>query len=174
MSHQEPYTKLKDALLASHQLTDFQRVELLHAMEPLGGRKPSELLADMWELCPTEQHDNIFFAMLFLQCLPRDIRVLLTHEDHRNLRLLANANATAVGDFQTDPVAALPGKNTTASSKRSSRPHYRPKHSRGSQKEQYTSAPVALAKDPTGLCFYHWNFGDKANNCTDPCSWQGN
>ena len=103
--------------------------------------------------------------MLFLQCLPRDIRVLLTHEDHRNLRLLANANTTAVGDFQTDPVAALPGKNTTASSKRSSRPHYRPKHSRGSQKEQYTSAPVALAKDPTGLCFYHWNFGDKANNC---------
>ena len=29
----QPYTKLKDALLASHQLTDFQRVELLHAME---------------------------------------------------------------------------------------------------------------------------------------------
>ena len=25
----EPYTKLKDALLASHQLTNFQRVELL-------------------------------------------------------------------------------------------------------------------------------------------------
>ena len=172
MSHQEPYTKLKDALLASHQLTDFQRVELLHAMEPLGGRKPSELLADMWELCPTEQHDNIFFAMLFLQCLPRDIRVLLTHEDHRNLRLLANVNAKAVGDFQTDPVAALPGKNATASSRRSSGPHYPPQHSQGGQKEQRTTAPVAL--DPTGLCFYHWNFGDKANNCTDPCSWQGN
>ena len=31
-------------LLASHQLTDFQRVELLLAVEPLGGRKPSELL----------------------------------------------------------------------------------------------------------------------------------
>ena len=58
-------------------------------MEPLGGRKPSELLADMWELYPANQHENIFFAMLFLQRLPRDIRVMLTHEDHGDLRRLA-------------------------------------------------------------------------------------
>ena len=44
----EPYNKLKEVLLTSHQLTNFQRVELL------GGRKPSKLLADMWELCPAE------------------------------------------------------------------------------------------------------------------------
>ena len=68
------YNKLKEALLASHQLTDFQRVELLHTMELLGGRKQSELLVNMWELCPANQHENIFFAMLFLQRLPRDIR----------------------------------------------------------------------------------------------------
>ena len=39
----QPYSKLKEALLASHQLTYFQRVELILAMEPLGSRKPSEL-----------------------------------------------------------------------------------------------------------------------------------
>ena len=152
MSHQEPYTKLKDALLASHQLTDFQRVELLHAMEPLGGRKPSELLADMWELCPTEQHDNIFFAMLFLQCLPRDIRVLLTHKDPSNLRLLAAkvdclatfgsrtdtvAAATAVGDSQSDLVAALPGKNKPHQQRNNKQP---PPYHRA-----LTTAPVVLA-----------------------------
>ena len=80
----------------------------------------------MWELCPADQHDNIFFAMLFLQRLPRDIRVLLTHEDHSNLPLLAAkadglvafgsrtdtiTAATAVGDFQNGLVAAFPGKN---------------------------------------------------------------
>ena len=69
----EPYNKLKEVLLTSHQLTNFQRVELLHAVELLGGRKPSKLLADMWELCPAEQHNNIFFTFLFLQRLPRDI-----------------------------------------------------------------------------------------------------
>ena len=49
----QPYSKLKEALLASHLLTDFQRVELILAMEPLGSWKPSELLADMWEISPT-------------------------------------------------------------------------------------------------------------------------
>ena len=85
----QPYTKLKEALLASHQLTDFQQVELILAMEPLGSRKPSELLADMWEVCPSDKHNSKFFAALFLQRLPSHIRVLLTHEDHTNLRLLA-------------------------------------------------------------------------------------
>ena len=119
-----PHNKLKEALLASHQLTDFKRGELLLAVEPLGGRKPSELLADMWELCPLDQHNNIFFAALFLQCLPRDIRVLLTHEDHSKLRLLVqkadqlvalgskhDTVTAAVDTTQEDLVAAIPGRN---------------------------------------------------------------
>ena len=70
-----PYSKLKEVLLASHQLTDFQWVALLHTMEPLCSRKPSELLAGMLEMCPVDQQSNIFFAVLFLQPLPRDIRM---------------------------------------------------------------------------------------------------
>ena len=76
----QPYYQLKEALLASHKLTEFQKVELILTMEPL---------ADMSELCPGGQHNNIFFAILFLQRLPSEIRVLLTHEDHTDLRRLA-------------------------------------------------------------------------------------
>ena len=80
----------------------------------------------MWELCPANQHENIFFAMLFLQRLPRDIRVLLNHEDQGDLRRLAVkadqlvafggrtdtvTAATAAADSQDSLVAALPGKN---------------------------------------------------------------
>ena len=102
-----PYTKLKEALLASHELTDFQRVELLLAVEPLGGRKPSELLADMWELCPNNQHNSIFFAALFLQRLPKEIRVMLTHEDHSDLhRLAAHADRLVAFGGRQDIVAA--------------------------------------------------------------------
>ena len=85
----QQYNILKEALLASH-MTDFQRVELLMTVEPLGGRKPSELLANMLELCPPTQHNSIFFAVLFLPCLPREIHVLFTHEDHTDLRRLAS------------------------------------------------------------------------------------
>jgi hypothetical protein len=34
--------------------------------------------------------------------------------------------------------------------------------------------PAALARNSSGLCIFHWRFGDKAHNCVTPCSWQGN
>ena len=89
-------------------------------MKLLGGRKPSELLVDMWEVCPPLQHNSIFFAALFLQRLPRDIRVLLTHEEYSDLRGLAshanqliafggrqNIVATAIRTPQEETVAAI-------------------------------------------------------------------
>ena len=63
----EPYTWLKEALLVSHLLTDFQWVELLLAMDPLCHLKPSQLLAKMLEVCPRDQHGSKLFAVLFLQ-----------------------------------------------------------------------------------------------------------
>ena len=51
---------LKEALLVSHQLTDFQRVEMLLAMGLMGGRKPLELLVDLLEICLPGQQQNIF------------------------------------------------------------------------------------------------------------------
>ena len=44
---------IKERLCEHHNLTEFQRVEKIHAMEALGGRKPSELLHEMLELCPS-------------------------------------------------------------------------------------------------------------------------
>ena len=39
--HISPCDKMKEVLLASHKLTNFQRVELLLAMELLHGRPPA-------------------------------------------------------------------------------------------------------------------------------------
>jgi hypothetical protein len=44
---EESYVKLWAALLATHTLNPYQQVDLLVNMEPLGGRKPSDLLAAM-------------------------------------------------------------------------------------------------------------------------------
>ena len=186
----QPYTILKEALLASHHMTDFQRVELLHSMEHLGSRKPSELLADMLELCPPPQHNNVFFAVLFLQRLPRDIRVLLTHEDHTDLRRLAahadrlvafggrtDTVTAAVELSQEELVAAVPGRNKQQRGGKQFKKQPPPLPQRpqsNSGKEKYPTAPATLARDSAGLCYYHWSYGDKANNCSAPCSWQGN
>ena len=37
-----------------------------------------------------------------------------------------------------------------------------------------TPSPAALARSSAGLCYYHWQFGEKASKCDPPCSWQGN
>ena len=188
----QPYIQLKEALLASHKLTDFQKVELILAMEPLGARKPSELLADMWELCPAGQHNNIFFAALFLQRLPSEIRVLLTHEDHTDLRQLAahadrlvafggcNNTVAAVESAHEDTVAAVrdfkPKNKQQQRSKQNKiqTPPPLPPRPQGNQKSQQNPPPGLLARQSAGLCFYHWTFGDKAHSCKSPCTWQGN
>ena len=73
-------------------------------MESLGGRKTSELLLNMWELCPADQHSNIFFAVLFLQHLPRDIRVLLT-QSPQLLMTLRTTGGCLTGQEQEPPAA---------------------------------------------------------------------
>ena len=185
---ENPYTTLKAVLLKSHQLTDFQRVEKLHQLEPLGGRKPSELLAIMLEICPRGQDTSLFFQYLFLQCLPRELRIMLAEDDHADLRKTAEKadNLWAIHTKQShdvvaalepeadsDIVAAIPSRGNGA------RGGGRSGGSRGggrapNSNQQDVSTPRSLAQQSAGLCFYHWSFGDKATKCRSPCSWQGN
>jgi hypothetical protein len=76
-----PYDDIKQRLVASHQLSDFQKAERLFQMPTLGSRKPSELMAAMLETCPRGEEKTNLFACIFLQRLPREIRVLLTKAD---------------------------------------------------------------------------------------------
>ncbi len=56
-------------------------------MEPLGGRKPSELLASMLELCSRGHESSIFFTHLFLESLPAELLIKLGEDDHQNVEL---------------------------------------------------------------------------------------
>jgi len=188
-----PYTALKHALLASHQLTDYQRVEQLHQVEAMGDRRPSELLAVMLEICPRGQDSSLFFQYLFIQRLPRELRILLGDDDHTDLRRLASRadKLWALHARQAhDPVAAVhvaavEDNSSVAAVQRGSRPggtnkrpaaKFKPPQRTGPSSGGHTDgvSPQALAMQSAGLCFYHWTFGDHANQCKSPCSWQGN
>ncbi len=50
-------------------------------------------------------------------------------------------------------------------------------HKKGQQEQQAAKGKTRLtdlAWQSSGLCFSHWNFGEKAWKCKQPCSWQGN
>ncbi len=84
-----PYDDIKHRLVASHQLSDFQKAKRLFQMPALGGRKPSELMAAMLETCPRGEVKTNFSACIFLQRLPREIRFLLAKADHKDPKTLA-------------------------------------------------------------------------------------
>jgi hypothetical protein len=47
------------------------------------------MLAEMLEYCPAGESTTAVFAFLFLQRLPREIRVLLSEDDPANMRAIA-------------------------------------------------------------------------------------
>jgi hypothetical protein len=86
---EDPFVRLKARLLTAHQLTDIQKVEKLLALPPLGKQKPSELLAEMLQICPRGEDNSLFFNCHFLQKLPRELRVLLSEADMADKHLLS-------------------------------------------------------------------------------------
>ena len=68
----------------------------------------------------------------------------------------------------------MPGKNKHIQQQRNNKHQKKQPVPPRPNKAKYPTAPATLARDSVGLCFYHWSFGDQANNCTAPCSWQGN
>ena len=187
---EDPYTFLKERLLGSHQLTDYQRIERLIAMDALGDRKPSQLLAQMLEVCPAGEERSKFFAFHFLQRLPQELRIMLGEDNHEEVHQLAvkadrlwaihghrlHGSVAAVTPLE-DPLAVNAVRSGRGGKVLRGRGRGRgspPARGGGSAPAAAGVAPAALARDSTGLCFYHWNFGEKAIKCEAQCSWQGN
>jgi hypothetical protein len=191
-----PNDDIKTRLVASHQLSDFQKAEKLFLMPPLGSRKPSEMMAAMLETCPRGEEKTNLFACVFLQRLPREIRVLLARVDHKDPKELAKqadellvlhdtnggGGIAAVqqdcmeGDFVA-AVRAGDRKRGGSSSRGRGHGGGRGQGGRGggrpasSVEEPEASKEARLA---AGLCIKHWRYGELASSCTAPCSWQGN
>jgi hypothetical protein len=180
------YATLKAALISSHVLSNYQRVEMLSKVEPLGGRRPSELLTTMLELCPKGEETSSFFCYFFLQRLPREIRVLLAEEDPSNMRAIADkadklvalhspqghdivaAAAADTGSDEEEATAAAAVKYSQRGSKKFS------KKKQQSSRHAARDDSVDRGGKKTNLCFYHAKFGDKAHKCQPHCSWAEN
>jgi hypothetical protein len=84
-----PYQALKDRLLLAHPLTPVQKAEKLLDMPELGARRPTDLLAAMYENCPAGEENTMLFRSIFLKRMPAEVRVLLIAEETTELKELA-------------------------------------------------------------------------------------
>jgi hypothetical protein len=177
------YEELRTALVASHTMTPFQQVDRLMNMESLGYKKPTELLAEMVKFRPASDHH--FFAYLFLQRLPKEVRVLLAREDCEDMQALAEKadglmalhthNGQDVAAVSADrPVVAAAAATddedfVTAVSKggkkqSKQKKNFKRQQNFGKQRKEFESLQ-------SPLCYFHVRFGDKAHRCEEPCAW---
>jgi hypothetical protein len=174
---QESYARIKAALVATNTLTPYQMVDKLMAMEPLGGRKATELLTAMQKLRPPT--DDQFFAWAFLQRLPREVRVLLAQDDHADMRKLAEkADALLAlhqpqGHDLTAVAAATPSEtveeeSVVASAANKGQHSKKSKKKKRSERRRRSRSP---AEYQSPLCYFHVRYGDKAHRCEEPCAW---
>jgi hypothetical protein len=71
------YEHFKNQLLEVHQLSDYEKFDVLIKMETMGGRKPSQLLHAMLEFCPVGMEKHLSFHYLYMQWLPQALRTQL-------------------------------------------------------------------------------------------------
>jgi hypothetical protein len=171
----DSYENVKAVPFSHHVLSDYQRVELMSKMEPLGARKPSDLLAAMMELCPPAHTNSPFFLFFFLQRLPREIRVLLSKEDPADIRKISEKADHHVIHYtpqQHDTVAALPlssddkDSEVTAVRKQGKKPP--------PTKKKQKAMKIQKSAAQSTMCWYNARFGEKVHSCILPCSWAEN
>jgi hypothetical protein len=187
------YERLRASLLASHSLSNYQKMERMMRLPPLGDRKPSVMLAEMLEYCPAGESTTAVFAFLYLQRLPREIRVLLSEDDPANMRAIAEkadrliamhvpqshdtcAAVAAEDSFdEAGVVAALQG----AWSRKDKGPKW-PQQSHTQPKELGRWINLTRKGQDQGrsfrtsMCYYHAKFGEQAKHCQEGCAWPEN
>jgi hypothetical protein len=172
---QDSFRLLREALVSTHTLSEYQMVDHIVNM-PLNGRKPTELWAAMSKFRPAD--DKHFFAYHFLQRLPREVRVLLSREPVDNMQSLAEkadgfmalhkpqqhdvAAVAAAEDGDEDTVVAAV-KRAAAGKKSGGKKRF------SKAKRQRSRSNSTERRSP--LCWLHIRFGDKARRCEQPCAW---
>jgi hypothetical protein len=176
------------------------KIAALHKMEPLGGRKPSELLVSMLELCPRGHESSIFLMHLFLERLPAELRITLAEDDHQNVQALAekvdalwslhgmkssfsSAVASLVDVDEPSQVEVVSARGLGRSCSRGCGGHGGQacsswgggqQHCGQQVTSQYKAAASLLPREmaciQSGHCLYHFNHGEKAHSCMPPCN----
>ena len=128
----------------------------------------------------------MFFHFMFLQRLPQSLRTLLGEVEHGDPRaLVARADRlwachgkqqqqeVAAVDTEEDgeSVAAIRGQGSSGrwQNQKKKKGGQQKKGQQGQQAAKGKTRPTDLARESSGLCFSHWNFGEKAWKCEQPC-----
>ncbi len=183
------YEYFKTQLLDIHQLSDYEKFNMVTKMEPMGGRKPSQLLHAMIEFFPVGMEKHLSFHYFFMQrhtsqqgeVQPGNLRALAARADKLwSVHSMAKGGAIAAAKAEEAAPASIAAiRGGTKGHGGRSRGQG---GARGGQRQQPAVAtspafsgvpatdptPSDLARASSGLCHFH---ADKAGKCVAHCSW---
>jgi hypothetical protein len=109
------YEYFKTQLLDIHQLSEYEKFDMLVKMEPMGGQKPSQLLHAMLEFCPLGMERLLSFHYFFMQRLPQALRTQLGEDQPGDPRALAVRNDRLWSVHSTKAGTVPEGQEETSS-----------------------------------------------------------
>ena len=165
------FNRVRDRLVSSHSLDDFQRLEQLMDLPPLGGQRPSALLAQMRQLCPNGEETTLLFRSIFLRRLPAAVRMQLAEDRYSPVAALAARADKIMVHHSHQLVAAAAAEAddpVVAPAITGGRPGGK-KEKRKEGRRPGDGPPKPWKK--MGICYQHYTFGAAAQKCGGHCSW---
>ena len=198
----QPYDKLKEELIKRTSASEQRRLHQLLTAEELGDRKPTQLLRRMRQLLGDHTLEESILKQLFLQRLPTNTQLILAPTSDTvsvdQLAIVAD-KISEVTPSAGQISAVAPAKSTESadscevselkkmieqltrkvevlesrwSSKPRSRSSSRSNRGRDNKNRERSSHSPAPTPHEGEHCWYHWRYGDKANKCNQPCTYQ--
>jgi hypothetical protein len=180
----DAYNILKGRLLSLYDKGQRDRYMRFRQLPPLGGQRPSELLAEMRALCPRGEEESNMFRYEFFFRLPISIQAHLGEDESSSTAELA-ARADALVAFaakSTAPINAVDEEQEIAVVRddNSKKRKFNPKRKKGKESGA-AGGGGAPQSGPTeweklGLCYAHFRFGSDAykKSCRPGCARAGN
>ncbi|GFU98812.1 uncharacterized protein TNCV_1215281 [Trichonephila clavipes] len=181
-----PYSKLKDAVIARCGESKRQEIRRLLAGEQLGDRKPSELFRVMQRRSESYNVTDSLLLELFLRQLPPNVQSIFA-----SIQPLTAQKASEIADrilevtpVQVSAVSKYPSANSDDSSEskllkelkflRQEVKELRRSRSFSRNRFDSRNRGKSLKTKASNLCWYHNKFATKARKCIQPCSFQEN
>jgi len=174
----DAWRRLKERLVQTHALDRYQRLELLLDLPPLGGQRPSVMLAEMRQLCAPGEDTSEIFRGLFLRRLPREMRLVLAEDRESPVQAIAARADALVAHAQPGVVAPVPVQLTndpvvaaaTTGGRSQPQKQRKPSRGRGSGRGGGRGGSRDKQEPKIGICYWHWKYGDEAYSCDAPCA----
>ena len=192
----QPYDRLKEALIQRTEASEQRRLQQLLTAEELGDRKPSQLLRRMQQLLGDSGPalDSAIIRQLFLQRLPPSVSMVLasisatlsvTQLAEMADRILEVANPPTIAPVSTPATSdikqltdnltrLISALDTSISRSRDSFQGSGPSRSSSRPSSRPTSRSSSRSSSPSRVCWYHRRFGTNARKCRTPCTQAGN